>query len=789
MRISLKWALFSGVIGLLVISVSIILASSYLTSQKVLLGHARDIMENIATFTVKESQHYLSPAQDAAQLTQKLAYSDVVSNRRIDKLERYFYEQLRLHSNFAGIYIGFVNGEFVYINRMDDKVPQGFRTKVISITNGERRTKLIWWDSDLHAIDEAWDDEDTYDPRQRPWYIDSVRSGQTVWTDPYVFYTSQKPGLTAASPVYNQSGQLTGVVGVDIEIDEISRFLSQLKVGKRGKAFILSHNGDLVAFPDLAKIRWPTGEKGDPFRLAKITEIDDILALNAYQSIEKKFKHLTDGQHVFGSFTHDNQIYHTMFAPFTNQHWPWLIGLYLPEDDYIGSLKANRTFNIYIMLVIAMVGSFIGYLIVRGIVRSMSALQKEAQAVMAYDLETTYEKRSPIKEIQAAVDSFTQMKVGLADYQRQNLELAEGLKAHTRELQTKELQLRSTLTTLVNFADALIVLDQARCIRFLNPRAEHLLQVNLASVLGRPFMFPVSPDQNTEIDIPVAGGAACIAKMQVTNTEWEGEEAFLVALRDITERKQMEKDQKRLLIQAEGLYRRAEDDARTKSVLLKEINHRVKNNLAAIIGLLYAERRHSKAREQADFQKALNGVIHQIQGLATVHDLLSASGWQPLPLSDLVDKVIQGALQVLPSDKILCVDIAPVAIRVAPAVATSLAMIVNECATNSIKYALQDRDRGRIDVLFTSDDAGRQIHFTYRDNGPGYPVDVLRFERHNTGLYLLKNIVERELNGDLTLINDNGAVTRITFHLTSDQIASRLESRVTKSRDSVDVTN
>ena len=63
MKISIKTLLIGGFIGLQVIPTSIILASSYLTSQQVLLRHARDIMENIATFSIRDAQGYLAPAK------------------------------------------------------------------------------------------------------------------------------------------------------------------------------------------------------------------------------------------------------------------------------------------------------------------------------------------------------------------------------------------------------------------------------------------------------------------------------------------------------------------------------------------------------------------------------------------------------------------------------------------------------------------------------------------------------------------------------------------------------
>ena len=199
MKISIKTLLIGGFIGLQVIPTSIILASSYLTSQQVLLRHARDIMENIATFSIRDAQGYLAPAEGAAQLTQRLADSDVVSSHDDGLLEQYFYEQLALHTNFSGIYLGRPDGGFVFVSRMNDKVAGGYRTKLISPNGGERRTELIWKDPEQRELSRELDPGDTYDPRQRPWYNKAVGVRGTVWTDPYIFFTSQHPGLTIAA--------------------------------------------------------------------------------------------------------------------------------------------------------------------------------------------------------------------------------------------------------------------------------------------------------------------------------------------------------------------------------------------------------------------------------------------------------------------------------------------------------------------------------------------------------------------------------------------------------------
>ena len=80
-----------------------------------------------------------------------------------------------------------------------------------------------------------------------------------------------------------------------------------------------------------------------------------------------------------------------------------------------------------------------------------------------------------------------------------------------------------------------------------------------------------------------------------------------------------------IAIENARLYEQAQRDAETKSILLREVNHRVTNNLTAIIGLLYTEQRHSPTEVRTAYQSILKDLIGRVQSLATVHSLLSRS--------------------------------------------------------------------------------------------------------------------------------------------------------------------
>ena len=215
------------------------------------------------------------------------------------------------------------------------------------------------------------------------------------------------------------------------------------------------------------------------------------------------------------------------------------------------------------------------------------------------------------------------------------------------------------------------------------------------------------------------------------------------------------------------LYKQAREDAETKSILLREVNHRVKNNLSAIIGILYAERRHADLKDQAVYQAIMQDLINRVQGLATVHSLLSKAQWGPVSLTKMTVQVINSSLRALPPHKRIHISVTPSPIMVLPDQASNMALIINELTTNTIKYGLKKRDVGYISVTITATDQGAKLIF--QDDGPGFPPDVLEKSnpRHNVGFHLIQNLVQRSLKGTLALQNQSngrtGALIMIDF--------------------------
>jgi len=96
-----------------------------------------------------------------------------------------------------------------------------------------------------------------------------------------------------------------------------------------------------------------------------------------------------------------------------------------------------------------------------------------------------------------------------------------------------------------------------------------------------------------------------------------------------------------------------------------------------------------------------------------------------------------------------------------------LALVVNELVTNTIKHAARAGGMTHIAVEIAleqeADISVPTARLIFRDDGPGYPPQVLEEKYHSVGLELIPNIIRKNLHGTLAIYNDHGAVTVIRF--------------------------
>ncbi|WP_223426516.1 sensor histidine kinase [Tateyamaria pelophila] len=403
MKLSLGLVLALCIAGLQFVAVTIVVFSSYVTSERALLEHARDLLSDVGENTIEHSKGFLSPAKGAVELATRLAENRVIASENFEQLEQLLFQQLQISPQFAGIFYGDKTGSFVYVMRSEGPGP--FRSKIIMQDEDGRETELIWRDNDYNIVSSRLDPEDTYDPRDRPWFQSAETELTSIWTDPYIFFTSETPGITAASPVINAGGELRGVIGVDIDIEAISGFLSRLNIGDNGKALILNKNGDVIAHPDETLIR--TENNDGTFRFVHISEIDDPVARTAFSGLMSG-RDVSVDREVAARFEHNGSTYVSTVMPAISDELPWTIAVYAPEVDFTGPIIANRTQNIWIAAGIAVVSGLIGLMLANYIHKPVRAFAVRSALVSQGEISTNDPMPKTYKELERANETLVQ---------------------------------------------------------------------------------------------------------------------------------------------------------------------------------------------------------------------------------------------------------------------------------------------------------------------------------------------------------------------------------------------
>lgn len=396
MKLSLGILLACCLAGLQFLAVIIVVSSQYVSSERVLLDHARNLLSDVATNSSEHAKGFLAPARGAAELAARLAENRIVASEDAQRVEQFLFQQMLISPQFAGVYYGDRDGNFVYVKHSEDR--GDFRTKIIQTFGEGRETELIWRDRDFLEVQRQSDPADLYDPRTRPWYVKAGDAGGSVWTEPYIFFSSQKPGITVAAPVTDEDGGIKGVVGVDIEIDAISRFLSGLHIGETGTAVFVNANGDVIAHPDQALLK--EGNRDGTFRFVNIREIEDPVARAAFGMLPENG--LSIDRETFSKFELNGDTYIATVLPPISEQLPWTIGVFAPEADFIGAIQQNQTRNIWLAAAVAFVTAIVGLMLAHFIHRPVKAFAVRAALISQGEIDPDAPTPKTYKELDLA---------------------------------------------------------------------------------------------------------------------------------------------------------------------------------------------------------------------------------------------------------------------------------------------------------------------------------------------------------------------------------------------------
>lgn len=195
-----------------------------------------------------------------------------------------------------------------------------------------------------------------------------------------------------------------------------------------------------------------------------------------------------------------------------------------------------------------------------------------------------------------------------------------------------------------------------------------------------------------------------------------------------------------------------------KELLMNEVHHRIKNNMATIQSLLSLQAENASNREAVDI---LHDAMRRLKSMSFLYDKLYRTGnvsnlSVKEYLSPLVDEIINQFFDQTVTVKKEIDDLALDTKTLSP-----LGIIINELITNSIKHAFTKDTNATIIISVKKSDA-ENIEFVYHDNGIGIPEPIISGETAGLGLTLVKALTN-QIDGSLEIESNHGAQFRIVF--------------------------
>lgn len=228
---------------------------------------------------------------------------------------------------------------------------------------------------------------------------------------------------------------------------------------------------------------------------------------------------------------------------------------------------------------------------------------------------------------------------------------------------------------------------------------------------------------------------------------------FIAITRDITERKQIEDELKSSL--------------REKEVLLREVHHRVKNNLQVISGLLDLKSLQIDSEEVRQMCQDARAEIHT---LALIHEhLYQSRQFTHIEIGEYIRDLVNFLYQIY-ADKVRLItpilDYQKIYLTINQAL--PLAVIINEAISNVFKHAFRKGEEGILEITIKKAPPNN-VFIKIKDNGVGLPPDLNIQSTRTLGLRLMKNLVEDQLKGKFYLSQDKGTSILIQFSLSDKE--------------------
>ena len=484
-----------------------------------------------------------------------------LDHSQLQRFNELFFPVLANNQDISSVIFAHESGrEFLLLRSADGH----WLNRISDPANWGDQTYWISW-SAQRQIEKVEMRRRDYDARTRPWFKGAMalHDAQAIfWTAPYIFYTSQEAGITAAMRWQAADGSHY-IIGHDLRLSDIAAYTTQLKPGVHGKAALFTDGGLLLAPPHDARF---TDQAAINRALLKTTEQLDMPELSAgYAAWQEGGRQAA----ILNGYAQPDGRWFSHFRPMDSGTQRIWIGVFAPEDDFNPASRQDLLLLILISLVSLGLGLIVAVRLANRFGHPLLALAQESERIGKLELDDPVICETSWREVNQLAAALEGMREHLR-YGRQALQDAYSELEITVANRTQALrESQSSLQKRESFFRA--VFDNAAVgIVSLNPQRERTL-VNRAfaeftgypieTLLAQPETRVLPPPEQerlqaalsklaagqdkfmrSEFEFVTRGGDTCWGDVQIAAIRNEGGEldSLLVTVLDVTDRRQME---------------------------------------------------------------------------------------------------------------------------------------------------------------------------------------------------------------------------------------------------------
>jgi len=537
------------------------------------------------------------------------------------------------------------------------------------------------------------------------------------WSDSYISLKNSQPAVTFGTKVGSW------VILLDLNLEWFGAFAADIRTGsdRNVEIRLTDRNGVLLYHPDGAYVRQRQRQVDFPYIKDHLTQRSSLRIVDARQSWLVSARKLTEPD--------------------------WYVLVLYPRALFIASLHKVLLGLFLLSLLTVLLGLAFWRIRLRRVRQAFAAITSEAQRIAAGDYGQLESFGEGFTEFQRVGESLNRMVLAV--------------RSREETLRDRERGFREILEAIELVA---VTLDAQGILRFVNPFAMSRLGYAEAELTGRYFseylcgesaicpfeqvLIGATPSAYVRSALKVKDGGELIVDWSIVrNLDAEGKLAGATGIgHDMTE-----------IIHAQD---RIVASLKEKEILLREVHHRVKNNLQIITSLLSLQQ-----AENLDFRvvDALQEAANRIHSISLVHELLYASGdFGDLDFRSYAESLTGHLLSQRTGPHVdyhFHFDQFPLSLTDA----VPCGLILNEAVTNSLKHAFPSPESGEPRIDFSGGIAAEgEVRIVIRDNGIGIDGEYAAAEGQHLGLTIMRVLAE-QLGGALRVYAESGTVVELVF--------------------------